>query len=147
MALEIERKFLVKGDGWRAAGTAARDIRQFYLARTDGATVRVRITDGADAVLTIKGTRAGMSRDEFEWPIPADDARAMEALAQGRPIVKRRHLVRHGSECWEVDVFEDGLVLAEIELASEDTGFDRPDWLGREVTDDPTYYNAHMALG
>ncbi|WP_108893360.1 CYTH domain-containing protein [Palleronia abyssalis] len=147
MAEEIERKFLVTGEGWRDRVSQRRAIRQFYLAQSDSATVRVRISDGTSARLTVKGRRAGMSRPEYEWDIPVDEAREMEALAAGRVLVKTRHLVRAGDLTWEVDAFEDGLTLAEIELPFEDTPFDRPDWLGREVTDDPSYYNAAMALG
>ncbi len=147
MAREIERKFLVTGEGWREAVTASRRIRQFYLARTDDATVRVRITDDAAARFTVKGTGSGASRDEYEWDIPLAEARAMEALRTGRTIVKTRHLVPTGELTWEVDVFEHGLVLAEIELPSEEVAFDRPGWIGTEVTGDPRYYNAAMALG
>lgn len=147
MAREIERKFLVTGEGWRDAVTESRRIRQFYLARTDRATVRVRVTDDDTGRLTVKGSAAGASRAEYEWEIPVAEARAMEALRAGRTLLKTRHLVPAGDLAWEVDVFEDGLVLAEIELPAEDAAFDRPDWIGSEVTGDPRYYNAAMALG
>ncbi len=147
MAREIERKFLVANEGWREAVTGSREIRQFYLARTDRATVRVRISDGSAARMTVKGTSDGASRAEYEWDIPLDEARAMEAMRTGRTLVKTRHLVPAGDLTWEIDTFEDGLVLAEIELPHEHAAFDRPDWVGAEVTDDPAYYNAAMALG
>ncbi len=146
MGREIERKFLVTGEGWRAGMGAAREIRQFYLARTDRATVRVRIIDGRAARMTVKGNAEGAARAEHEWDIPLEDARAMEALRTGRTIVKTRHVVPAGDLAWEVDVFDDGLVLAEIELPSEDAEFERPPWIGGEVTGDPRYYNAAMAL-
>ncbi len=147
MAREIERKFLVTGAGWRQAASGLREISQFYLARTDRATVRVRILDGARARMTVKGNAAGASRAEYEWDIPLADARAMEAMRSGRTIRKTRHMVGAGELTWEIDEFEDGLVLAEIELPSEAARFDRPGWIGREVTGDPRYYNAAMALG
>lgn len=147
MAEEIERKFLVIGDSWQEGVSERRAFRQFYLARSDSATVRVRITDDSSARLTVKGNRAGAARPEYEWDIPVEDARELEALATGRVLVKTRHVVPAGDMAWEVDVFDDGLTLAEIELPDADASFDRPDWLGREVTDDPAYYNAAMALG
>jgi len=146
LAVEIERKFLVTGAGWREAVSRVRDIRQVYLARTDAATVRVRIEDDRRATLTVKGNRAGATRAEFEWEISVEDARAMAQMGQGRQIRKRRHEVVSGGLTWEVDTFEDGLILAEIELPGENAAFHRPDWLGAEVTDDPAYYNAAMAL-
>ncbi|WP_375261786.1 CYTH domain-containing protein [Palleronia sp.] len=146
MAEEIERKFLVTGDGWQEGVTERRAFRQFYLARSDSATVRVRITDDSSARLTVKGNRAGAARPEYEWDIPVEDAREMEALAAGRVLVKTRHVVPAGALAWEVDVFDDGLTLAEIEVPDAEASFERPDWLGEEVTDDPSYYNAAMAL-
>ena len=147
MAEEIERKFLVTGDGWKEGVSERRAFRQFYLSHGDTATVRVRIVDEASARLTVKGNRAGPARPEYEWDIPVEDAREMEALALGRVLVKTRHVVPAGSLAWEVDVFEDGLILAEIELPKVDAAFDRPDWVGEEVTDQSRYYNAAMALG
>ncbi len=147
MGREIERKFLVTGEGWRAGVSERREIRQFYLARTDRATVRVRITDGRAARVTVKGNAEGAGRAEYEWDVPLAEARAMEALRSGRTIGKVRHVVPAGALAWEVDVFDGGLVLAEIELPAEDAAFDRPDWIGREVTGDPRYYNAAMAFG
>lgn len=146
MALEIERKFLVAGEDWRAGVTAARTIRQFYLARTDRATVRVRITDGSSARMTVKGNAEGASRAEYEWDIPLAEARAMEVLRTGATIEKTRHLVPMGDLTWEVDTFAGGLVLAEVELPTEGAAFELPGWIGAEVTGDPRYYNAAMAL-
>ncbi len=149
MAKEIERKFLVAGEGWRERAEGGRSLRQGYLAVTEKLAVRVRILDDAEARLTFKSAEAGTTRAEFEYPIPLDDARDLLTLATGIVIEKRRHLVPLGGLTWEVDVFEGahaGLVIAEIELPAEDTPFERPDWLGREVTEDRRYYNASLAL-
>lgn len=148
MAQEIERKFLVSGSGWRDAAESSRMFRQAYLARTGAASVRVRIVDEAEAFLTIKSATPGRARAEFEYPIPVADARALLALRTGRVIEKRRYRVRAGASSWEVDVFAGdyaGLVIAEIELPAIEAPFDRPAWLGAEVTDDPRYYSADLA--
>ncbi|MBN2885751.1 MAG: CYTH domain-containing protein [Chromatiaceae bacterium] len=157
MGVEIERKFLVRGEGWRDAVEASWPIRQGYLAAPEPlaasgarATVRVR-RSGEQAFLTIKGPGqgAGLARAEFEYPIPPADADALLAeLALPGMIEKVRHRVRHGAHGWELDVFAGenaGLVLAELELTHEDEPFERPDWLGEEVTQDGRYYNAALA--
>ncbi|MCD7100085.1 CYTH domain-containing protein [Stenotrophomonas sp. MMGLT7] len=154
MALEIERKFLVTGDGWRAAAHAVIPMAQGYIndvgAMDSGAqkaSVRVRL-QGEVAFLNIKSRELGHTRQEFEYPIPVADARALLALCVGGLIDKRRHLVRHAGHLWEVDEFlgdNAGLVVAEIELGSADEAFDRPDWLGAEVTDESRYYNLALA--
>jgi adenylate cyclase len=149
MATEIERKFLVAGDNWRFAVTSHADIRQAYLAVTDANTVRVRMHGGL-AYLTVKSAGSAMSRQEFEFQIPAAEAEALLALRRGRIIEKRRHIVPIGTLQWEIDVFAgefEGLVIAEIELPSEQTNFARPDWLGKEVTGDARYGNAYLATG
>ena len=148
MAIEIERKFLVRNDSWRSAVAASRRIRQFYLCEEKRATIRVRVTDAAQAWLTIKSAAAGLRRSEFEYAISVDDADAMAPLAQGHVVEKVRHLVPMGCLCWEVDVFSGengGLVIAEIELAAEDQAVSLPDWIGDEVTDDSRYQNASLA--
>ena len=154
MPLEIERKFLVTGDGWRQAAHAVVPMAQGYLndlATVDSgamrASVRVRIA-GAEAFLNLKSRELGHTRQEFDYPIPVADARALLALCVGGAIDKRRHLVRHGGHLWEVDEFlgdNAGLVVAEIELADAHEAFARPDWLGVEVTDTPRYYNLALA--
>jgi adenylate cyclase len=148
MATEIERKFLVDGDGWRNAVESETHIMQGYLADGGNATVRVRVAGDA-AYLTIKGKMQGISRSEFEYPIPPDDATVMLAeLAVSTPIDKRRYKVRHGAHVWELDVFageNTGLLLAEVELGREDEPFEMPDWVGREVTADKRYYNVNLA--
>lgn len=145
MATEIERKFLVVGSSWKTSeGTL---ICQGYLNREPARTVRVRLA-GDRAFLTIKGSSQGIARLEFEYPIPFGDAEALLHLCDGPVVRKRRHEVWHQGCKWEIDVFEgenQGLVVAEIELVSEEQMFDRPDWLGEEVSDDPRYYNSRLA--
>jgi len=148
MATEIERKFLVVKDSWRDAADSETRIKQGYLANTANVTLRVR-TKGDNAVLTIKGATHGISRAEYEYPIPMDDAEAMLSdLASGPIIDKTRYTIPCGEHVWELDVFHgdnDGLVMAEVELGSEDEDYVRPDWIGDEVSDDPRYYNANLA--
>lgn len=147
MGQEIERRFLVTGEGWRAGVAAARRLRQGYLAREDGVTIRVRIADDA-AALTIKGP-GGLVRPEYEYPLPVAEAQEMlDRLCAGRRLVKTRHPVPHGGLTWEVDVFEgplEGLVIAEVELPDPAHDLVLPSWAGREVTDDPRYANAALA--
>lgn len=150
MATEIERKFLVEGDAWRTLATRSVAIRQAYLTRFDAMTVRVRIVDDAKAFLTIKSPQLGPVRSEFEYSIPVGDAHALIAARTGLLIEKRRHIVQLGNDGFEIDVFEGahaGLVIAEIELPDASAAFERPAWLGKEVTGDPRYYNAHLATG
>lgn len=149
MALEIERKFLVKGEFSRDAFKATR-ITQGYLCSAPERTVRVRIK-GGKGYITIKGgsDAAGLSRFEWEKEIPVGEARDLLALAESGVIDKMRYLVRNtdGIHTWEVDEFygdNDGLVVAEIELAGENESFDKPEWLGQEVTGDPRYFNSML---
>src|SRR5262245_47448921 len=147
MPKEIERKVLVSGNGWRKRADRGKAIRQAYLALTDTISLRVR-TVGAKGYLTIKSAQSGTTRSEFEYPIPAKDARALMKLRTGRLIKKRRHIVKSGKTRFEVDVFKGdhrGLVIAEIELPTARSRFDRPAWLGKEVTDEKRYYNASLA--
>lgn len=147
MATEIERKFLVVGDGWKKA-PRVRAIAQGYLATTP-ASVRIRIQDGA-ATLTVKGEVEGLVRDEFEYAIPLADAEAMMRLCPQPPIVKKRHEIVHAGKLWQVDAFEGtlaGLVVAEVELESADEVINLPDWAGREVTDDRRYRNSSLIRG
>ena len=146
MGIEIERKFLVVGEAWRQ-GLSPERLSQGYLNRDKQRTVRVRIA-GQQAWLTIKGESRGATRAEFEYPIPVADARQMLALADGPCIEKIRWRVSHGGMLWEIDEFlgeNAGLVVAEIELESEDQAFERPDWLGEEVTADTRYFNSSLA--
>jgi len=148
MAIEIERKFLVVGDGWRDQVEDEIRLVQGYLTADARTTVRVRIR-GETAYLTIKGATQGISRLEFEYPIPVADAETLlHELAVSPLIEKIRYRVRHGGHLWELDVFAGanaGLVLAELELEAVDEVFARPDWLGAEVSDDPRYFNVNLA--
>jgi len=147
MGTEIERKYLVTDDSWRA-GAKGTTMRQGYLHANAGLTVRVR-TEGESAVLTIKKGIEGISRHEFEYEIPRDDAQFMlDNLCAGHIVEKTRHEVEFKGMTWEVDEFHGenaGLIVAEIELESEDQAFDRPPWLGQEVSDDPRYLNASLS--
>jgi adenylate cyclase len=148
MGIEIEHKFLVSSAGWRQAATRQTRFSQGYLSRDPARTVRVRIAGDA-AFLTIKGETRGTSRAEFEYAIPVADARQLLALSDGPVVEKIRHLCPHKGMTWEVDEFlgaNAGLVLAEIELAAEGQTFDRPAWLGQEVTGDARYVNANLAV-
>jgi len=147
MPKEIERKFLVTDDRWRKDATAAKNLRQAYVAVTEKASVRVRIVEGQGAWLTIKSASPGMSRDEFEYDIPVEDAEAMFAMRTGGAIEKVRYAIPCADGDLTVDEFfgdNAGLVVAEIELASEDVHPDLPDWIGTEITDDRRYYNASL---
>ncbi|HEX2010114.1 MAG TPA: CYTH domain-containing protein [Roseateles sp.] len=147
MGLEIERKFLVAGEGWRQPPERQQRFSQGYLSRDPARTVRVRQA-GEKAFLTIKGQTVGASRAEFEYEIPPADAQQLLLLCEGPLIDKIRHLCEHRGALWEVDEFlgdNAGLVVAEIELGSEDEAFERPAWLAEEVTGDVRYYNANLA--
>lgn len=148
MALEIERKFLVASDAWRSDVGEVRRIRQGYLTRGDKVSIRLRLDDGGKAALTIKAAAGGITRHEFEYPIPVADAEAMLALVESSVIIKSRHKVPVEGLMWEIDVFEGanaGLVIAEIELERADQEFGRPPWLGEEVTHISRYYNSALA--
>ena len=154
MGIEIERKFLVvtaprrAGEGmpWRHGEGML--LRQGYLNRDPQRTVRVRIA-GSRAFLTLKGASEGPVRSEFEYPIPLEDAAVLLKMCDGPLIEKVRYKVAHGELCWEVDEFHGdnrGLVLAEVELTAADQRFERPAWVGQEVTDDPRYFNSQLVL-
>lgn len=158
MAIEIERKFLVLDDGWRKVAHKVVPMAQGYLndlATMDEAgrgsamkaSVRVRIAGDA-AWLNLKSRQSGHTRQEFEYPIPVADGRALLDLSVGGLIDKRRHYVRFEEHLWEVDEFlgdNAGLVVAEIELEHADAAFAHPSWLGSEVTDEVRYYNLALA--
>ena len=146
MGTEIERKFLVVGDGWRglAEGTV---IRQGYLSTVAQRTVRVRLA-GDQAYLTVKGPSVGAARAEFEYEIPIADAEQLWAMFEGPLIEKIRYRIPAEEVVWEVDEFQGdnaGLLVAECELETADQEFARPEWLGNEVTDDARYYNANLS--
>lgn len=150
MAIEIERKFLVKGTSYRSEAFSSYEIRQCYIAHENGRSVRVRITD-KEAVLTIKGPSdsRGMSRFEWNHQIPLKDALELFELRQSGAVEKRRYLVHSGPHVFEVDEFHgenEGLVIAEVELGSEDEVFEKPAFIANEVTGDHRYYNAYLAV-
>ncbi|SCM72380.1 CYTH domain-containing protein [Desulfovibrio sp. 86] len=146
MGKEIERKFLLKGDAWRdlAQGTM---YRQGYLNSAKERTVRVR-TVGDKAFLTIKGITVGATRAEYEYEIPFVDCNALlDNLAEKPLIEKKRYKIKQGEFVWEIDEFfgdNKGLIVAEVELTSEDQAFPKPEWVGEEVTGDPRYFNSNL---
>ncbi|AYM79683.1 inorganic triphosphatase [Janthinobacterium sp. HH103] len=146
MGVEIERKFLLQGDAWRGLGQTVL-LRQGYLSSARERVVRVRI-EGEQAMLTIKGANVGATRGEWEYPIPlADAVELLDGLCEQPLIEKYRHRIEHAGMVWEVDEFlgvNAGLLVAEIELASEDQPFEKPEWIGAEVSGDARYYNANL---
>ncbi len=147
MGVEIERKFLLRNEAWRAQADEGVYFHQGYLSTTPERVVRVRQM-GERAVLTIKGKGDGITRPEFEYEIPLDDAQSMlRALCLQPTIEKRRYKLALGSHTWEIDVFDGdnhGLVVAEIELSSEAEIFEKPEWLGDEVSHDSRYLNSNL---
>ncbi len=147
MAFEIERKFLLQGDGWRSLVRDRIAIRQAYLASNGKASIRVRIKNDRDATLTVKSKPTSLRRLELEYEVPLLEAEAMMALRQGSVIEKLRYIVPWDDLKWEIDVFlgeNVGLVLAEIELKKESQRFRMPDWIGEEITGNPDYYNSAL---
>lgn len=146
MGKEIERKFLIKGEAWRALAQGTM-YRQGYLNSAKERTVRVR-TVGDKAFLTIKGITVGATRAEYEYEIPFGDCNALlDNLAEKPLIEKKRYKIKMAEFTWEIDEFfgdNQGLIVAEIELLSEDQAFDKPDWVGEEVTGDPRYFNSNL---
>lgn len=145
MGKEIERKFLVKGDAWRKLAPGVR-YRQGYLSTVKERTVRVRTVDDR-GYLTVKGITIGATRKEFEYDIPAADAAVLLDMCEQPLVEKVRYRIPLGGLVWEVDEFEganQGLVVAEVELASEDQRIERPEWIGDEVTGDPRYFNSNL---
>ena len=148
MGLEIERKFRVAGDAWRAQVSQSTLLRQGYIANTARASVRVRLA-GEAGWLSVKAMTRGLSRAEYEAAIPAQEANEiLDRLCEGPLIEKWRHIVVYQGNRWEIDEFlgaNAGLVIAELELEAEDAVFARPSWLGLEVTHDERYYNFRLA--
>lgn len=148
VAFEIERKFLVVGDGWRVGAGPGRRIWQGYLAKTNRGSIRIR-RSGDTATVAVKGKRKGISRTEFEYPIPLDDAEQMMRELCRQPLLEKvRHEVDFGGLRWEVDVFlgaSDGLVMAEVELDRSDRDVPLPAWVGQEVTHDPRFRSSAIA--
>lgn len=148
MGQEIERKFLVSSEEWRQSVKSSARLQQGYLSTSAKATVRVRIYDDRDAVLTLKGKADGISRAEFEYPIPLEDARQLMDMAKPQIVEKRRFDVPFAGHLWEVDVFEGqhaGLILAEVEMQTADEHVVLPTWVGKEVSTDDRYANASLS--
>ena len=147
MAQEIERKFRVANDDWRAMAGSSSSLKQGYLSSSAEATVRVRLEDNLGTV-TIKSKTNGITRNEFEYAIPAQEAKELLMLCSGPLIEKIRYRIPQENHTWEIDVFEgdnDGLIIAEIELTSDEDYFAKPQWLGEEVSGDSRYYNSNLA--
>lgn len=146
MAVEVERKFLVTSDGWRANANGS-CFCQGYIDTSDDTTVRIRIA-GERAFITVKGPSQGMSRAEFEYPIPLADAKVMLRDLCRQPLIeKMRYDVPYGGKLWSVDVFgaeNSGLVVAEVELDHPAEHVPLPPWVGEEVTEDPRYRNSAL---
>ena len=147
MGIEIERKFLLSNDSWRKRVITSTRISQGYLTQNAGkSSVRVRLS-GDKANLNIKSRELAISRQEYEYPVPVEDAQKMlDTLCTGI-IDKVRHHVEYQEHTWEIDEFKgdnSGLIIAEIELDSEDSKFPQPGWLGKEVSHDPRYYNVNL---
>lgn len=147
MAIEIERKFLVDQTRWRPNDTGVR-YRQGYLCPGTGVTVRIRIA-GEAAFITVKGPTRGYARAEYEYPVPVHEAEEMLMDLCQKPLIEKiRYRVAYAGHTWEVDVFQganNGLILAEIELESENAGFELPAWIDKEVSGDPRYFNSALA--
>jgi adenylate cyclase len=148
MSFEIERKFLVRNDSWRDSVARQVEIRQAYLDPEANVSTRVRIKDNDSATLTLKTRSSKLSRWEFEYAIPTADAEQLISLRQGDIIEKIRYIVPTGDLTWEIDLFSGenlGLVIAEIELPSENHQIELPHWIGSEVTGQDRYHNSTLA--
>ncbi len=147
MAIEIERKFLLKNDSWRNVCSDGKKYVQGYIHGAKLASVRVRL-EGDDAFINIKSLTLGIVRSEYEYPIPKSDAiELLDNLCLKPLIVKTRYIVVHENHQWEIDEFEEentGLIVAEIELSSEHENFNCPDFISEEVSDDARYYNVNL---
>jgi adenylate cyclase len=147
MATEIERKFLLKDDSWQTHADQGTPYSQGYLVGSKHASVRVRL-EGEHAFINIKSATIDITRQEFEYEIPVNDANELlETLCEKPLISKTRYHVNYDKHTWEIDVFagdNEGLVVAEIELKDKDEAFTKPGWLGEEVSDDIRYYNVNL---
>ncbi len=146
MAKEIERKYLIKNNNWKSQIHTSHTIKQGYLNLEPSRTVRVRII-GPKALLTIKGKSIKITRLEFEYEIPMDDALQLLQLCEKPLLEKIRHEIHLNNLIWEVDEFEgdnEGLIIAEVELKDENQTIDLPDWIATEVSHDPRYYNSNL---
>ena len=149
MGFEIERKFLLRDDGWRKLAASKLTIRQAYLSSNGKNSIRVRIRNDETATLTVKSKPTSLRRLELEYPVPLLEAEAMMALRHGAVIEKLRYIVPWDDLQWEIDVFlgeNAGLMIAEIELREENQLFRLPDWIGEEITGRPDFYNSSLVL-
>ena len=149
MGIEIERKYLVAGNGWRDLVKTTQQLRQGYLTAGSGVTVRIRTVDDRTGYLTIKSGGSALARAEFEYEIPVTDARQMLGYSRGAQIEKIRYSLDLPGGDWVIDEFQgrhSGLMIAEVELESPTGALDLPDWIGDEVTGDPQYYNSSLAM-
>ncbi|MCW8929753.1 MAG: CYTH domain-containing protein [Gammaproteobacteria bacterium] len=147
MGIEIEKKFLLANDNWRDQVHTSVHFRQGYLIGSDKSSVRVRI-EGDKSNLNIKGATLGVRRQEFEYPIPMEDANELLSTLCAEPLIeKTRHYVKVGEHTWEIDEFSgdnQGLIVAEVELSHENEIFEEQEWLGEEVSEDTRYYNSML---
>ena len=152
MGVEIERRFLLKDGATLPDSDKVLHLRQSYLVNSEGMSVRIRVVGDSKAFLTIKRITPGGNiaiRDEFEYEIPVDDALQMMSFSALGSVKKQRHVLMHGEYTWEVDFFEEeneGLIMAEVELPGFDAPIDLPEWVGREVSDDPAYLSSNLAI-
>lgn len=148
MAIEIERKFLLLNDNWRSEVFKSINYRQGYLNSDANSSVRIRVSDET-AKINIKSATIGSQRSEYEYDIPAADAHELLSTLCHQPLVEKiRHLVKRGKHTWEIDKFKgdnQGLVVAEIELSAVDEVFEKPEWVGLDVTEDIRYYNNQLS--
>ncbi len=148
MGKEIEHKYIVNDKSFKDLASESHNIKQGYLCKDKERTVRIRIID-TKAFITIKGETHGDTRVEYEYPIPLDDAKSMlDSLCIGPVIEKTRYIVTYKGNNWEIDMFEgflEGLILAEIEIPSSDYKYDIPPFVGKNVTNDPRYYNSNLS--
>ncbi len=147
MGIEIEKKFLLANDNWRKQVEKSIQFSQGYLVGSEKSSVRIRI-EGDKSNLNIKGATLGVRRQEFEYPIPMDDARELLATLCAEPLIeKTRHYIHIGEHVWEIDEFagdNEGLIVAEVELNDENESIEIQDWVGQEVSGDKRYYNAML---
>lgn len=147
MGIEIEKKFLLANDDWRQQAHTSVQFRQGYLVGSDKSSVRVRI-EGDKSNLNIKSATIGIRRQEFEYPIPMEDANELLSSLCDKPLIeKTRHYITSGDHTWEIDEFSgdnQGLIVAEIELSHENENFEHHDWLGKEVSAEKRYYNSML---
>ncbi len=147
MPTEIERKYLLRNDDWQLDADSGTQYEQGYIVGSDKGSVRIR-TQGSDAFINIKSATLGIKRQEYEYAIPLNEAQEMLSSLCAKPLIKKtRYIVNVNGDKWEIDVFDGentGLIVAEIELQSEDQSIELPAWCGQEVSDDVRYYNVNL---